>query len=181
MRNALHEQLLKAGLIDEARLRNLERDQQRQRSGAADPKRKKPHQSHAARSHAIPELETPAPQAPPKTNAATQAQRRAAERELVQLIKNGRIPHNDGDEVYNFVDGRKIGRIYVTAATQAGIINGEYAVVRLRTRYAVVMAATAALITQRAPDLVVAKQTAEGTEQADRDYRDFPVPDDLRW
>jgi uncharacterized protein len=183
MRNALHEQLLKAGLIDEKRLKDLERDQQRSKTGGPQhrpPGKKpgdKPVQRQAPSPHRPPQ--PPAPVA--KSNAEVQAARRALERELAQIIKAGRLPHNDGDEVYNFVDGKKIGRIYVKPATQLALVKGEYVVVRLRTRYAIVTAETAALIAARAPEVVIAANASRPPDNEDPDYRDFPVPDDLRW
>jgi uncharacterized protein len=186
MRNALHEQLLKAGLVDEKRLKEMEREQQRPKP--AGPKNSRhSSQKHAQRKppreaaqSSAPKRPAPATQPTVKPTNEQQAARRALEREIVQLIKAGRLPHNDGDEVYNFIDGKKIGRIYVTAPTQAALVRGELVVVRLRTRYAVVSAATAALIAERAPEFVIAAKPPE-PEKQDPAYLEFPVPDDLRW
>lgn len=180
MRNALHEQLLKAGLIDEKRLRDLEREQQRPKTASAQRPPKKQHAAPANPQKARPPARPLPVQAPLKA-AETQAERRALERELVQLIKAGRLPHNDGDEVYNFIDNKKIGRIYVTPTTQAALVNGDYAVVRLRSRYAIVTAATANLIAQRAPEFVIPSTPPASAEPEDPAYTDYPVPDDLRW
>lgn len=218
MRNALHEQLLKAGLIDEQRLEQAEREKRKAEheanrpQGAARPAGKPggrrfkgapPRGGDAGpQSHGDRRPQAQAPRGPdnrgvPAAAAAREQQRerkaarelqraeaeagrRALEREIVQLIKANRHPHNDGDEVFNFVDGRKIGRIYCTAETQRRLTLGELAIVRLRTRYAVVPTATAAGIAAQAPDMVlVAHQAAETPE--DPAYAEHPVPDDLRW
>ncbi|MSR13842.1 MAG: DUF2058 domain-containing protein [Gammaproteobacteria bacterium] len=184
MRNALHEQLLKAGLIDERRLKEMEREQ---RPNAGGQNQRQPHHKNQAKKppraqpQAQPSRPVPAPQPSPKPGNEQQAARRALEREIVQLIKAGRLPHNDGDELYNFVDGKKIGRIYVTPATQAALVRGELVVVRLRSRYAVVSTATAALIAERAPEFVIAANPPEPLDNQDPAYQEFPVPDDLRW
>lgn len=181
MRNALHEQLLKAGLIDEKRLRDLEREQQRPKSPG--PRSRLPIKQQAATSRGqVQAPPRPQPvQGPPKAKTEAQAERRALEREIVQLIKTGRLPHNDGDEHYNFIDNKKIGRIYVTPTMQAALVKGDYVVVRLRSRYAVVTAETAGLIAQRAPEFVIANMPPASTAIEDPTYQDFPVPDDLRW
>lgn len=213
MRNALHEQLLKAGLIDEKRLEESEREKKRrdappqaqqrhqgkphngkgrprhgqgQAPGHAHAQRPSgPRQPQAARSNEQGQAGgrssgPPAPAASGK--AAAQAERRALEREIVQLIKTNRHPHNDGDEVFNFVDGRKIGRIYCTAETQQRLTAGELAIVRLRTRYAVVPTATAAGIAAKATEFVlVAIPQSSGSETEDPAYTEHPIPDDLRW
>lgn len=216
MRNALHEQLLKAGLVNEERLEQAEREKRQARQDHARPpagpgkggKGRHPQNTQAQRrggdSHprqggrsatreaasavAQPKARTsvegqPGPQAravKPSARAEAEAARRALEREVVALIKANRHQHNDGDEVFNFIDGRKIGRIYCTTETQRRLTSGELAIVRLRTRYAVVPTATAAGIAAKAPDLVLVAH--QGGEQADDPaYAEHPIPDDLRW
>ncbi|MEN9725967.1 MAG: hypothetical protein RL434_333 [Pseudomonadota bacterium] len=218
MRNALHEQLLKAGLIDEKRLEESEREKKRRdqpaqvhgRQGGqprdGKSRARHPH-GHGAgqpqRAHQGPRQSPGEPRNRPQASApqprreasaaseaagkaagkaTAQAERRALEREIVQLIKANRHPHNDGDEVFNFVDGRKVGRIYCTAETQKRLTAGELAIVRLRTRYAVVPTATAAGIAAKAREFVlVANPQADSAETLDPAYAEHPIPDDLRW
>jgi uncharacterized protein YaiL (DUF2058 family) len=225
MRNALHEQLLKAGLIDEKRLDESEREKKRRdqppqprqggqpqggkgrarhhgkgqgqgpgghqhaqrnpgpRQPSAGDSRDRPQPRPAqagARNPSRRDAASTPGDATAKANA--QAERRALEREIVQIIKANRHPHNDGDEVFNFVDGRKIGRIYCTAETGNRLTAGELAIVRLRTRYAVVPTATAAGIAAKAPEFVlVANPQAAAPEAVDPAYAEHPIPDDLRW
>lgn len=216
MRNALHEQLLKAGLINEERLEQAEREkrqarqdpprgpggprhggknrarqdgQPQRRGGEASQRqggRPSPAQADRAVSPSTPRgageshSATNARAAKPSARAEAEAARRALEREVVALIKANRHQHNDGDEVFNFIDGRKIGRIYCTADTQRRLTSGELAIVRLRTRYAVVPTATATGIAAKAPELVLVAH--QGGEQVDDPaYAEHPVPDDLRW
>lgn len=182
MRNALHEQLLKAGLVDEKRLEDVEREKRRERISAPinRPAKKNP---RAQQNVAPPPPPVPARQQKTASEAPKnepQAARRLLEREIVQMIKANRQRHNDGDEVYNFVDGQKIGRIYVTAAMHAQLTRGELAIVRLRTRYAVVSTATAAGIAEKAPEFLVTHQVIK-PDSEDPAYAEHPVPDDLRW
>lgn len=221
MRNALHEQLLKAGLIDEKRLEESEREKKRRdqpaqprqggqpqggkgrtrhgqgqgqgghphpqrnagpRQPAGDSRNRPQPRSTPAGANSAPHRDAATAQGAAATKANAQAERRALEREIVQLIKANRHPHNDGDEVFNFVDGRKIGRIYCTAETQKRLTAGELAIVRLRTRYAVVATSTAAGIAARAPEFVlVANPQADTPEALDPAYAEHPIPDDLRW
>ncbi len=181
MRNALHEQLLKAGLVDEKRLDDVERDKRRERSSPAS---KRPPQS-AQRPPPRVAPPTPAVRATKTDPAAlkkeAQSARRVLEREIVQVIKANRRRHNDGDEVYNFIDGAKVGRIYVTADTHAGLTSGDLAIVRLRTRYAVVPTVTATGIAAKAPEYVVVARQETLAVELDPVYAAHPIPDDLRW
>ncbi|MBM4229085.1 MAG: DUF2058 domain-containing protein [Gammaproteobacteria bacterium] len=225
MRNALHEQLLKAGLIDEKRLEESEREKKRRDQPAQPRQGGQPQggkgrarhgkgqgqgQGHGGPQHAQrnggprqpagDSRNRPQPRAvqasannPPRQDATTtqsdatakpnaQAERRALEREIVRIIKANRHPHNDGDEVFNFVDGRKVGRIYCTAETGKRLTAGELAIVRLRTRYAVVPTATAAGIAAKAPEFVlVANPQSDTPEAVAPAYAEHPIPDDLRW
>lgn len=205
MRNALHEQLLKAGLVDEKRLEDAEREKRRERipSPMNRPVNKpasRPENRLDNRSENRPENKqakkdqrekhrAPPPSASAKTNrteseakkAEAQAGRRMLEREIVQVIKANRQKHNDGDEVYNFVDGKKIGRIYVTPDMHAQLTRGEFAIVRLRTRYAVVPTATAVGIAEKAPDYLVVAHQGVKPDSEDPAYAEHPIPDDLRW
>lgn len=177
MRNALHEQLLKAGLVDEKRLEEAEREKRRDRAP--------PQGVKTGRKQRVPQRPPPPPP-PPRVQAEAQqaraqAERRALERDIVQVIKANRVPHNDGDEVFNFVDGRKVGRIYVTGVNAARLARGELAIVRLRSRYAVVPTVTAAGIAARAPEFVLVANAGAGEEPVDPAYAEHPIPDDLRW
>ncbi|MBI2802159.1 MAG: DUF2058 domain-containing protein [Gammaproteobacteria bacterium] len=186
MRNALHEQLLKAGLIDEQRLHDMERDKDRGQKAPSGrgpkPKHHRQQRNGATEPPPAPTARsTPPPVRAPQRAPDEHAARRAVERELVQIIKAGRHPHNDGDEVYNFVDGKKVGRIYVTPATHAAIARGELVIVRLRTRYAVVNQTTAAEVAIRAPGSIVLANAASAPGGNDPAYAEHPIPDDLRW
>ncbi len=177
MRNALHEQLLKAGLVDEQRLKEAEREKRQEarkpasrKSQAAPPDRKQrqldaEQQKKAARDRAL--------------NAARdeQAKRKALEAELAQLVAGRRQSKNDGDCAYNFVDGDKVRRFYVTEATREALSAGRFGIVRLRNRYEVVAADVAQAVAARAPDRLV-MLNATGATAGEEDH---PVPDDLMW
>lgn len=173
MRNALHEQLLKAGLIDEQRLKDAEREKRREQR---QPARKvvaerKPRATDAqqakkaARDRAL--------------NAAReeQAARKALEAELAELVARGRQSKNDGEHAYNFVDGAKVRRLYVTDATREALGDGRFGIVKVRGRYEVVAAEVAAKVAARAPDRLVVLNGGESKQ----DEGDHPVPDDLMW
>jgi uncharacterized protein YaiL (DUF2058 family) len=189
MRNALHEQLLKAGLVDEKRLEEAEREKRRERMPPPSPPRpsKKPPQQRAQQRPAPAPVPRPTlPAGPSKAELeakrnAVQTARRELERAIVQVIKANRRPHNDGEQVYNFIDGQKVGRIYVTADMHAQLSRGELAIVRLRTRYAVVPTETASGIAQKAPEYVVVANQDAKLEAVDPAYAEHPIPDDLRW
>ena len=89
----------------------------------------------------------------------------------------------EGEDYYNFVDGKKIRRIPVNPALRARFGKGEIAIVRADGRYHIVPAAIAERIRERDPHSVVARPDASEAKPVDENdpYKDFVVPDDLMW
>lgn len=178
MRHSLQEQLIKAGLVDEKKLNQAQhgkkKHQKQGHASAEDADRRRAQQAaeeKAARDR--------------KLNAEREAQlaQKALYAELRQLVANGRHAKNDGDVVYNFVDGGKVKRLYMTEATRQAIVRGTLGIVRLRNHYDVVSAETAEAVAARAPQslIVLNKGGAEQQPPGDDEYADRPIPDDLMW
>ena len=181
MRNALQEQLLKAGLVKEKEVKEAHKQQRKDDRRAPQapktaPPRPTPAQLQAERAAAAKAARDKALNAEREARAA----RKALVAEIVQLIEPYRRPHNDGEEAYNFVDGGAVKRLYVTAATRTALASGEYAIVRFRSRYAVVTAEGAEAVRARAPEFLVVKHDAVDPADAQA-YADHPIPDDLTW
>jgi uncharacterized protein YaiL (DUF2058 family) len=177
MRNALQDQLLKAGLVKDREVKDAHKQKQkaaRQQPAAnrqpseAQRQAEAARQQKAARDRAI------------NAEREARAARKALDAQVLQLVQAHRRPHNDGEVAYSFVDGSRIKRIYVTPATRALLAAGELAIVRLRNRYFVVTPAGAAAVRERAPEYLVLLN--HGAAQADdAAYAEHPVPDDLMW
>ena len=183
MRNALQDQLLKAGLVKEKEVKEAHKQQRREdrrtppnkadaqaaaRAQSAKAQAEKAQAEKAARDRAL--------------NAEREA--RAAQKALLaqvaQLIEPHRRAHNNGEEAYNFVDGSAVKRLYMTADTRTALSRGELAIVRLRNRYVVVTLEGAEAVRARAPQFLVV-QNAETPAPVDEAYLAHPVPDDLMW
>lgn len=183
MRNALQDQLLKAGLVKEKEVKEAHKQQRREerrtppnkadaqaaaRAQSAKAQAEKAQAEKAARDRAL--------------NAEREA--RAAQKALVaqiaQLIEPHRRAHNNGEEAYNFVDGSSVKRLYMTADTRAALTRGELAIVRLRNRYVLVTLEGAEAVRARAPQFLVV-QNADTPAPVDEAYLAHPVPDDLMW
>jgi uncharacterized protein YaiL (DUF2058 family) len=117
-----------------------------------------------------------------------QADRKARWDKIKELIAQHRLPKIEGDEddYFNFIDRQKVRRIRVDASRRERLVKGELAIVRCEGRYDVVAADIAANIREcdarAAIDLT--GNLKEGEPQADGGddpYKDYVVPDDLRW
>ena len=109
-----------------------------------------------------------------------QAQARARNAEVKQLIETNRQPRGDGDIVHNFILGKKIKRMYVTRAQQEQLIAGTLVIATQKDRHDLVPAAIGAKIQQRDPRCVVLPRTPTAGE-TDEAYAAYQVPDDLDW
>lgn len=183
---SLREQLLAAGLgtKKQARQAEVEQKQQEHRKHEQRPAKRKPE---------VPPPPTPAQLAQAAKAARDkelnrkrqeQAELRAREVEIKQLIEQNRLPRIESDEYYNFVHGKKIRRVAVDAQRREQILAGTVFVVRYHGQTAVVPADIAAKIRERDARAVVTHTPEAETATAvaeDDPYKDFVVPDDLTW
>lgn len=178
MGNSLQDQLLKAGLVDEQRVKQVRSSKRKKgkqtggkdRSGDAD--RRRAQQAAAEKARRDAEL---------NRQRQEEARRKAEANELRQLIHSNRIPRGEGDLSYSFLDGGSIKRIYVTAEQQAKLAKGTFAVVRQDTGYELLTREIAERVRARDEGLIVVLNKPGGDDGEDDEYADYKVPDDLMW
>ncbi len=180
MSDSLREQLLKAGLVSKHQAAQAERQQHRQRNQQkkGDPRPaggKPPPAVTAAQAAKI------ARDRELNQEREARARARAVAAEIKQLIDQHALPRPDGDDYYNFVAGKKIRRVAVNAELLERLGRGDIAIVRHEGRSALVPADVAARIRERDERAVIAFQAQSEPVAEDDPYKDFVVPDDLRW
>ena len=89
----------------------------------------------------------------------------------------------DGEDRFNFVAGKKLLFIRVDAAMRQGLNEGRLFIVRYGGRSEVVPAEIAERIRERDERAVVKLDAAAPAAPPPEDdpYKDFVVPDDLKW
>ncbi len=166
MSESLRSQLLKAGL------------------GKAEPEKGAPKAKKRGNGGARPAAPG-APEAPSTPAAAAAKPRRKSAlsqtlREQAKLIiEQRRLPRDQGDCAYHFVDGKKVRKLYVTAAQRDSLASGEMVLVRHGAGFEVVEARVAEKIMTLDPRLCLPRPGR--AEEADPEYADHPIPDDLDW
>src|SRR6202008_167553 len=101
-----------------------------------------------------------------------------------QLVELHRIPRVEGDDLYNFVDGKRIRRLAMQRAMRDQLVTGALEIVKNDGRYEIVPAEVAEKIRQRDERSVIPRNTAPPAAPAaaeDDPYKDYVVPDDLMW
>ena len=111
-----------------------------------------------------------------------QAEKKAIQAQVIQLIKMNKINRGSGELAYQFTDEKKIKKLYVTGELQQQLIKGQIAITRLGESYELVPAPVAEKIQQRnAVAIVLLNQKDSQEIDADDPYADYQIPDDLMW
>ncbi len=176
---SLQEQLLKAGIVDKKKAKQVEQEKRKQK--------KQTHKGHKQ----IDETKELAKKALAEKTARDReinrqreavAELKAIAAQIKQLIEVNRIDRKDGEMAYQFSDGTKIKKIYVSPLLQNQLSKGVIALVRLNDQYELVPAVVAEKIRQRDESIVLVQNQASNDETDEDDYyADYKIPDDLMW
>jgi uncharacterized protein YaiL (DUF2058 family) len=182
MAKSLQDQLKKSGLVSAHDTRTASADKRKknrkQRAGHAD--------EDAARKAELAKSNAEKVARDRELNAArdAQAEARAVEAQVVQLIKMNRIERDDyADVIHHYTDEGAVKSLYVTAPLHAALVAGQVAIVRDEGGPALIPASAAAKVADRAPERILVMNDRATPEQDDKDdpYAEFEVPDDLMW
>ncbi|MFC4258778.1 DUF2058 domain-containing protein [Marinobacter lacisalsi] len=177
---SLQDQLLKAGLADEKKLKAHQKEKKKQRKqqpkGAVQQDETKLRAQKAREEKAERDRQL-------NQQRNEEARRKAIAAQIRQLVESNRLDRNRCDTDYQFVHGKKIKKILVDDTMTDQLSRGRLAVVFVDERYEVVPEPVARKIMERDEDSVVVLH--ERAQQADQDeddpYAGYEIPDDLMW
>ena len=176
---SLKEQLLKAGLVDQKKVKRVHQDKSQQikvarRTGTqvVDEARQAALEAQQKQRDAVRELNA-------KRDA--DARQKAIQAQIVQMVQQSRQSKGGGDIAYNFVFGTKIERIFVSPAVQSQLAAGQLVIIRLGDVTELVPRVVADKIAERDPSIVVRVKKSDIQAAEDDPYADYKVPDDLMW
>jgi uncharacterized protein YaiL (DUF2058 family) len=176
---SLQDQLLKAGVVDEKKAKKLKKEQRK--AAKQIPKgQQQVNETAALAKKSMAEKSARDRDMNRQQQDAVNAKAIAAQ--IKQLITTNRIHRDGGETAYQFTDGKKIKKIYVTNLLHTQLSKGLIAIVLLDGQYELVPAAVADKISQRDGNIVF-MQTRSNTDVIDEDdpYADYQIPDDLMW
>ncbi|MEZ9421522.1 hypothetical protein BCS96_18145 [Vibrio breoganii] len=168
----LQEQMLKAGLVNEKKLKKAKKGAKKSRVQAREAKAAA-EENRAAQQERDKQI-----------NQEREQQRLAKElkAQVKQLIDMNRIDTSKGEIKYNFTDGTLVKSVYVDELSRIQLIKGILSIARDGESYAVIPTIVAEKIATRVPEAIVETQKPEEeTPDEDDPYKDFVVPDDLMW
>ncbi len=179
MRNPLQDQLLKAGLVNKAKVNQVVREQTRHKQGKAptpaldkvDAQRLQA--ERAERDRAL---------AAERNAQARTAERRAQVRQIIDTHKVKR----SGEIDYRFPHANAIRSVLVNESLRSQLASGALVIAALDDRYELLPRAAAEKIRERDAAVIVldhAQPSSDAAPVSDDDayYSQFQVPDDLVW
>ncbi|CCN33009.1 nucleoprotein/polynucleotide-associated enzyme [Vibrio nigripulchritudo MADA3029] len=168
----LQEQMLKAGLVNEKKLKKAKKGSKKSRVQAREAK-------------AAAEANKAAQQARDKELNQQQKEQQLNKEiraQVKQLIEMNKLDLKDGDIKYNFTDGKLIKSLYVEQLIRDQLLKGILSVAKYEDGYVVIPSAVAKKIAMRDEESIIENKSAEEEIPAEDDpYKDFVVPDDLMW
>ncbi|AUI87641.1 hypothetical protein BS333_14630 [Vibrio azureus] len=168
----LQEQMLKAGLVNEKKLKKAKKGSKKSRVQAREVKAavEENKRQQLERDKQLSEQQNIE-----RLNKEIQAQ-------INQLIENNKIDLNDGDIKYNFTHGTLVKSLYVDSLIREQLIRGILAIALVEESYVVIPRPVANKIAQRDESVIIEQKEPEtDIPEEDDPYADFVVPDDLMW
>jgi len=176
---SLQDQLLQAGIVDKNKAKKIKQEKRKEAKSSkkghtqVNETKEQAKQKHDAKVERDKEL---------NQQRQAQAEAKAIQAQIIQMIKMNRVDRQGGEIAYQFPDGTKIKKIYVTAKLQDDLIRGRLAIAKLEEGYEVLPAVAAEKIMQRDEKVIVLLNTQQQEETDEDDpYADYQVPDDLMW
>ena len=182
MAGSLQDQLLNAGLADAKKAKQLEKAKRKDNRVARKAGVTLVDENKLAAQEALADKARRARELNEARNA--DAQRKAINAQIRQLIENHRILRAGGDIGFNFTDGKKVKKLYVTGMQQKQLSAGNLAIARLGDGYELVPAPVAHKIAERDSSRIIFCQESgdSGLSAEEQDwYKDYDIPDDLMW
>ena len=175
---SLQEQLLKAGIADEKKAKKIKQEQRK----AKKANKGKPHVDEGKLAAQRVLAEKAERDREINRQRQAEAEKKAIFAQILQLVDINKIDRKQGEIAYQFTDGKKIKRLYVTNALQDQLVSGLLAIVKVRDSFELVPAGIAEKIKQRDASVVVL-HNEKSADQLDEDdpYADYQIPDDLMW
>jgi uncharacterized protein len=182
MSDSLRDQLLKAGLVDEKKLRHLRQGGKKGRGGG-----KARPETGNTRTPAVHEARAQQAERSRDLNRKREeaAQRKALAAQIRQIILDHRLAREDADQVYHFQHGDRIRSIHVTAEQRDGLVRGQLGVVTLGGGYELLAPDALGKVRERdAARVIVFNGPDDGAAtrtDTDDAYAEYRIPDDLMW
>jgi uncharacterized protein YaiL (DUF2058 family) len=182
MAGSLQDQLLQAGLADKDKAKKLAREQRKKAKVARRSGLEQVDENKEAAKRALAEKTARDRELNQALNS--KAERKAINAQIKQLIDNNKLAKGNGEVGFNFTDGKKVKKIYVSAMEQKQLSAGVLSIVKQGDQYEILPRPVADKIAERDLARVIdcSEECDQGLTAEEKDwYKDYEIPDDLMW
>ncbi len=198
MANSLQEQLIKAGLADQAQIAREKPKAKRPTPSTASARKKPSRAKSPPRKASAKRIRDPELEREQRELRAMERERKKQEQQALQQaraiqqrkdkVRGLLLKHqcNDatGEIPFHFQANNRIRRLYVTATQRDALLAGSLLIVVMGKRDFLIDANLRAQVAEIDPDLYLfdgSQQQPETALAEDDPYKDYVVPDDLMW
>ena len=129
---SLQDQLLKAGIVDKKKAKQIKQEQRKEAKGRqkgqvqVDQNKEQAKRALAEKTQRDRQL---------NKRQQDEVEKKAIQAQIIQLIKMNRVDRQKGDVAYQFTDGTRIKKLYVTQQLQNDLSKGRLAIAKLGDSY----------------------------------------------
>ncbi|MFP3978789.1 DUF2058 domain-containing protein [Marinobacter sp. KMM 10035] len=176
---SLQDQLLKAGLADQKKAKAIRNEKHKQRKqqpkGAVQVNETEVRARQAREEKAERDRQL-------NLKRQQEAERKAVQAQIRQLVETNRLDRSRGETSYQFVHDKKIKKMYVDDTMADQLSRGRLAIVSVSDQYEIVAEGVARKIIERDAQAVVVLHDRKTDDVGDDDpYAGYEIPDDLMW
>ena len=187
--SSLQEQLLKAGLVDENKLKQAAKEKNKAGKKARNSKGKAARQQASKTSSEAQQRQAKRVARDRELNQkrGLALEQKAIAAQVKQLVENNKVDRSKGEIPYSFVYRNKVKKMYIGETEKNLLAAGKLAIATLvinheGRRFELVPIDVAAKIAERDPEAVIELSDQDDTAgDADDPYADYKIPDDLTW
>jgi uncharacterized protein len=178
---SLQEQLLKAGLVSDAKAKTVKTEKRKQEKlklknnvEVVDEAKQLAEKAKAEQFEKDRLL---------NQQKALEVEKKAITAQIKQLLDEQKLSQDPEGVAYHFTDGTTVKKVYVSESLRDSLIRGRAAIIKFEKAYYVVNAEAAEKISIRNATcvLVFNKGSTIAETTQDDPYADFQIPDDLMW
>ncbi len=176
---SLQEQLLKAGLSNDAKAKQIKTEKRKQ----VKKQRKNKIEVKDETKQLVQENKTRQQEKDKSLNQQRneKAEKKQIANQILHLIDINKLVQDKEGDTYQFTDQNKVKVIYISKEMRKKIIAGRLAIVKSKQSYEVVVSEVAEKIKQRDEKLVIVLFTESIDRLIDDEYQGYEIPDDLMW
>lgn len=176
VKNALQAQLLKAGLVDAKKAKQLNKQTQHAK--------KTGDQSDQDIKQALAAAQAEKLQKDQELNQEKQKQlaEKALKANIQEMLTQHQLKDINGDVAYQFIDQGKVKKVYLNQKIYDQVVAGHVAIARNSQQYPLIPKPLAEKINQRCEGFIVVLNEKQANQVDEDDpYAAYVIPDDLMW